>query len=403
MASPHRHRTAIAWAVSLAFHVEALVLGAGLWSEAEREQRSEAADPPVQIDVDLELPPGGHALAAPLDRVEVEAPASGGRVTPRPDGDRAGRGGEPTVNAPAVNLSPRDDEASLTRTLTSGHDQSQQVRRRSSDRRRSPEDDTIASRPMILTFFADGVGAVPRLSVEQERRLGAPTRPGGADASHGLDGARLGSREPFAPTHQGGSVAASRRAALAGASVPMALEGRTSTPADEQGPQEDHRDGAQEIDAREPSLLAASTAGGEAGAGRGGEEGPGRSGSSGEAGPGSRSSTQGAGHGPGAGLDPGDLYLRRARAKIHASWSASAFPRDAALEGRGGTTIVAYTIAADGSVHDVQTVRPSGFPTFDAAMRQAVHRAAPFGPLPARFGVAVRRTHEFAVVNPPVR
>jgi TonB family protein len=89
--------------------------------------------------------------------------------------------------------------------------------------------------------------------------------------------------------------------------------------------------------------------------------------------------------------------------KIQSSWSASAFPKKAVLEGKNGYTIVSFVIHKSGSVSGVTTTRNSGYPSFDAKMRAAVLRAAPFGPLPSAFGSSVRVAHPFRVDNPAVR
>ena len=88
---------------------------------------------------------------------------------------------------------------------------------------------------------------------------------------------------------------------------------------------------------------------------------------------------------------------------MQSSWDASSFPKWAALEGRGGSTIVSFVVQADGSVSNVVTARPSGFPDFDARMRAAVRRAAPFGTPPSDLRAPFRHSHEFVVTNPAVR
>ncbi|MSP23870.1 MAG: TonB family protein [Myxococcales bacterium] len=95
-------------------------------------------------------------------------------------------------------------------------------------------------------------------------------------------------------------------------------------------------------------------------------------------------------------------YLRRLWSKIHAGWSAADFPRTAVVAGRQGYTIVSFTVRADGTAGNVRVTRPSGIPDFDARMKNAVLRAAPFGALPVELGPALEHSHEFVVSNPVV-
>jgi TonB family protein len=89
--------------------------------------------------------------------------------------------------------------------------------------------------------------------------------------------------------------------------------------------------------------------------------------------------------------------------RIQGRWSADDFPRQAAIDGKQGHTIVSFTVLGDGSVVHVRVTRPSGFPDFDRKMLRAVMRAAPFGPLPHELGPVLHRTHDFVVSNPAVR
>jgi TonB family protein len=115
----------------------------------------------------------------------------------------------------------------------------------------------------------------------------------------------------------------------------------------------------------------------------------------------------GSGNGRGVAIDPADArrrsYLRGVWGKIDRSWSASSFPKWAALEGRGGYTIVSFVIGPRGEVSRVSLARRSGYPGFDAAMRAAVQQAAPFGPPPDDLAPPFRHQHDFVVKNPAVR
>jgi TonB family protein len=324
-----------------------------------------------------------------------------------------------------VNLAPADDEAQLSPALRSRLERAQETRRRSGEGRSSPEDDTVTERPMILTFFADGSGSrrEPRPASRHDPAGGAWDRfraqaPGPPEREPPRGNAWLGrgwyeggSGEPRAP---GAGVLDrargrdSRPSAAVAEGRPMALRGRDSTRSSERGPESDRLDAEQEVMTLHPSFFNASTAGGVApGQGRGGEPGADPTGSGGLEGPGSRAQALGDGRGRGIGIDPGDArrrsYLRRMWQRIQGSWSPAAFPKWAALQGLAGTTIVSFVVGPDGSVSQVVTARPSGYPDFDAAMRAAVLGAAPFGPLPPELRPILRHSHEFAVTNPAVR
>ena len=88
--------------------------------------------------------------------------------------------------------------------------------------------------------------------------------------------------------------------------------------------------------------------------------------------------------------------------KVHPLW-ANAFPKWAIAEGLQGTAIVTFTIEADGSVSSATVSRPSGVAEFDANVRAAVLRAAPFGPLPASLGPRFRWSMPFVAKNEAVR
>jgi TonB family protein len=187
----------------------------------------------------------------------------------------------------------------------------------------------------------------------------------------------------------------------------MVRQGAPSTPANEPGRPRDTLNSSQEVAASVQSLLHASTAGGQPGAGPGGKTGEGATGSGGVSGPGSRAEAMGQGTGGWAGADGPDprlsAYRRKVVAKLWPLWE-NAFPRWAIAEMRQGQVIIAMVIAADGGVHDARVKRPSGIPEFDTKCLQAVVRASPFEPLPANLGLS-RMSWEisFEASNPVVR
>jgi protein TonB len=76
----------------------------------------------------------------------------------------------------------------------------------------------------------------------------------------------------------------------------------------------------------------------------------------------------------------GDWYLAGVQRKIWMLWTQQV--RDA----NSREIVVSFTIAADGSVADVQVTQPSGVFLLDQAAQRAVLNAAPFGPLPKDYG-----------------
>jgi TonB family protein len=428
---------AAAWVLSLAGHLAFSLLGALSTADVRGGAKASAL---VHGEIDVTLDDATLAQAAAragvvratdvakvLARAELAAPV--GRPA-RPDRGHAGRGGDDVAVEQAVNLAPRDDGAQRSPELPTHLDRAQEARRRTGARRASPQDDQASGRPTLLTLFADGGRAAESRHAEAP---GAPARPGAArplvgsaaGAAAGVAAWSEGERSVRAGA-AGGPVVPARAAAWPEESAggrtpsvavaathpasarPQGRVGRPSSPADARGELRDDVDAEQEASARDPSLLRASSAGGEPGAGRGGVAGEDRTAASGgERGSGSRAMPSGHGVGLGAGMDPADVrrtsYLRRVWKRIDGSWTAADFPRWATIEGRQGYTIVRFVVLADGNVRDVAVARPSGVPEFDERMRRAVLRAAPFGPLPGELGPVLRHRHEFVVSNPVVR
>jgi TonB family protein len=383
-----------------------------------RVTASATASGAEEIDVDV------TADGAGARRVGRAAAARGGEAMPRPDSGRAGRGGDGLVLAPAVNLAPRDDRGHLSPALRSRLERAQQARTKTGQKRLSPEDDRVSLDSMLLTFVADGAGRQP--DPRRWLRSAESYVKGGGKQGHGREriargdearAMRRGSEREGAVDDRAAPPAAqmaAQMAALRGSDAPsaharpMTVPGHESSPADERGEQQDDVTAEQEVMARERSWLRASTAGGEQGQRIGGEAGPGNAtGAGGRSGPGSRARALGTGRGTGVGIDPADRrrrnYLRRIWGRIDRGWTAADFPKQAALEGKQGYTIVRFVVLANGSVTQARVARGSGQPQFDARMLAVVKQAGPFGPLPPELGPALQHHHEFVVSNPAVR
>lgn len=406
------------WILSAVFHLEAAYLGAGLVRE-QAEAAEQAAELPAPIEIELEgeglVATSGDHLPTMSAQSLFDPPPRGGEVTPRPDDGGQGRAGERAGDA-AVNLAPTDDGAHLTRTWASRIDRAQELRqRREAGERRSPEDDVVTPSPMILTFLVQGSGQHEVMpDAQREARAGMRPMPSGAPALSARDQG-LRTRFAVAPGHRGhpGRVGASGRVgkverAPSWAS-PAALQGRIAARAEALGKARDDVTSEQEVALRTPSLLAASAAGGDGGEGRGGEEGAGeKTGSGGTKGAGSSSRAQGDGDQGAAGRDAADrrrtLYIRRVQWAIFNAWGPDDFPASARAAGRGGSTIVSFTILRNGTITGLHTVRPSGFPSFDAAIRRAVRSVSPFPPLPEALGLErLSVPYEAIATNPAVQ
>jgi TonB family protein len=183
---------------------------------------------------------------------------------------------------------------------------------------------------------------------------------------------------------------------------PLVMQADPSVAAIEHGRPNDDMEDEQVIAARQAALFNSSTAGAKlSGDGKGGEKGPGAIGAGGAKGAGQTSSPAGAG-----GTGPADLerlgYIRSVQGKVHPLWG-NAFPKWAALEGRGGSAVIAFTIEADGKVSNASVARSSGIAEFDENVRKAVLKGAPFGKLPSSLGKRFTMSITFNAPNPAVR
>ncbi len=442
-------RVGAAWALSVAVHAVAAFGAIGVVTWLQGDEPSPAVATPRRDDVpfDLELPAFDDPTARTDDshvRAPDEAPdppRSGGPVDPRPDTGRKGGGGEATSRATAVNLADRDDRIHLERSILSRLDRDQLARLKSGRERRSWEDWRASREPTELTFLAMGVELPrdPERVPNAERDPGAGSRRSSPRSAEGGevvgDAGRLvdvrDGEEPAEPrgledgarrgAEREGEVSASpgigwtskqnpapeTEAGRAAHARPMVERSDPSIPAARQDLPSDTVDAEQEVASMLQSIVHASSAGGPAGMGKGGA--PVRSqwtGSGGARGSGSLSTALGTG-GPGPAIasaaDPArETYLRRVMAKVHPLW-LHAFPKWAIAEGKQGMAIVSFTIEADGSVSSANVTTGSGVSEFDANVRAAVMRGAPYGPLPASLGPRLRWSMPFVAKNEAVR
>ena len=79
-------------------------------------------------------------------------------------------------------------------------------------------------------------------------------------------------------------------------------------------------------------------------------------------------------------------YMQHIKHKIQNVWI---YPEEARQTGQQGRLLILFSIGKDGSLVKLKLLRSSGYPLLDKAALQAVKDAAPFPPLPERFGVDV--------------
>lgn len=352
------------------------------------------------------------------------ATAFGGERMPRPEIGTPGKGGSDTTTDPALNLADSNDGLTLDRDPLNRLDRSQVQRLNTSNTRETLDDRRATPNPMELTFVASGNGklALRRDPAKTNPSLGSLN--GAEAATEGSDvggpesergdgtepepgGDRPGSEKDVAA--RGVATGADghdyRRSANVTLARPLVPRARAAVPAPERGRPNDNADSSQDVASAVASLIHASSAGGRVRSGIGGSNGPGAPASGGKDASGSKSLPAGTGPGPlqDVGSDPGVIgYFRAIERKVEPYWR-NAFPAWAIAEGRGGLATLSLTLRRDGSLAGVSVARPSGFPEFDRNLMDAVRKAAPFGPLPARLGkgpLEFRMT--FDATNPAV-
>lgn len=384
-----------------------------------------------ELELAFEEPPARPpaALGPPSETIVAPEPTSSpaaGATVARLDQGKRGRGGDDRVEQSAINLADQDDRVTLDPHTMTNLTQSQHNRIRSGKQRRALENWRASREPMELTFVAMGdVGTVERRGPEAELdpRSGLlttklPATDGAARAGLGLPsgvaverstgvevlsgGRRVGSKGERGVGVTGRARAGATSRAFPNAHArPEASVGDPSTASTAVGRPGDDVESEQADSAALASIIHASTTGGRAGRGRGGEVGPGAIGAGGDRGAGSVAAPLGGG-GVGAGDVETTDYVRALQRKVHPFWE-HAFPKSAIVEGKSGLAIVAVTLASDGTVVSAKLSRPSGVPEFDENVRQAVLAAGPYGALPRALGPRLSISLRFHALNPAVR
>ena len=77
-------------------------------------------------------------------------------------------------------------------------------------------------------------------------------------------------------------------------------------------------------------------------------------------------------------------YMQHIKDKIQNVWI---YPQEAQMSGQQGSLVILFSIGKNGEVVQDRLIRSSGYYLLDNAALQAVKDAAPFPPLPKRFGI----------------
>jgi TonB family protein len=420
--------------LSIATHLFIVAFGEGLYTRSSRNRVAWAQhaftrplfDDPIEVDLPILGPETIDGKLIELPPIVI--PPSGGETVPRPDTQGAGNGGQ-TAAETAENLADRQDERSLTTAIPNRFDRSQ-VQRINSGRERASREDWRASRePMELTFLASG-----RTAQRHERRevavhdpamgarwsgqaahaggaLGAPPVPAGVTEKPRPEGGTLQGAEDDTlgvGVRDGVPGKDARDQAAVALARPLVTQSTPSIPADTKDKPQDRVDSEQEVAPAPQSIVQATTAGGTAGQGTGGQTGPTTTpGSGGQTGAGSDARPNGDGRGPDLAQLARDArrndYLRRVVARIRPHFSTKLMPKWAIAEGRGGLAIVSFVIQRDGSVTGVRVSRSSTIPEYDENCRQVILKAGPFDPLPPELGSSLPWSMPFTSQNPAVR
>ncbi|HEX4447286.1 MAG TPA: hypothetical protein VH044_11140, partial [Polyangiaceae bacterium] len=262
-------------AASVAVHA---VLTAGLFflayrslatQEATEVASAPAAAAPVAILLDLPAVGSGTFVdEQPIDPTGDVPRITAGDEVARVDEGRSGRGGDPTVREPALNLADVDEHMRLSPDPLNRLDRDQLQRLRVARKRASWEDRRSTTHPAELTLVVSGSGHVferrpvaaldpsrgalqsPRSSVPGAA-LGAAPDPGDddPDTSRALGGKTRGSREaaPGQGLIDGRSGRDHRLSAPIASARPAITLGPVSVPAADRALPTDDVDGHQEV------------------------------------------------------------------------------------------------------------------------------------------------------------
>lgn len=404
--------------------VHLMLVASGAWLLTTREAADETPAPLVEIDIAPHSEPGsgvpgvGRSPAEPTQATapEIEAPPPGaGQRTPRPDAGDPGRGGV-RPGERAANLSSSIDPLTLERDAPNHPGRSEVQRLRTSRVRRTLDDRRATPNPMELDFVASGPGARnlrrPVAHTDPSRggaRGGIPvpsgSSPGGDPGDHALlppgAVARGGEHRPAQGVDaREGQVFRSSAAIVT--ARPAVVRDRASVPAFDRGRPSDTVDSRQRVAARVAGLMQASTLGGDAPAGVGGDLAPAAPAAGGLRGSGARSAPTGPGLGPDLAADPDmQAFYRRVLTQLDRAL-AKAFPQWAIAEGRSGLVVFDLTLLEDGRVANVSIVRPSGIDEYDDNVVSIVRNLPSFGRVPPELGPRVVIRMNYDSVNPVV-
>ncbi|MGC4089559.1 MAG: TonB family protein [Polyangiaceae bacterium] len=404
-----------ALAASVAGHCLLVAAGAWLWS-SHRSASEPAPLDSIVVEADEPKPTGDALLPGAESKLSVPLPhdppplrQSNASSVARPDSNRSGRGSVKPGER-ATNLSSSVDPLTLERDTPNHVEQSQVQRLLTARRRQSWDDRRATPNPMELSFVASGRGNVVArrpidlresssglLSREAPHAVGATQGALEGDAFDGVRGAAT-SGEPRAPsagapTRSRGEPKLSAPIVLARPSVPAS---RAAVPAAERDRPNDTRESDQRVALRVASLLQASTLGGDAAQGIGGEPGPSEAGSGQGMAAGARAQAAGTGTGLGEpSADPAlDPFYRGLRARLERALEDT-FPQWAALEGRGGLVVFEFALDDSGRVTRVALVRSSGIGEFDRNVVAAARQVGGFAHVPPVLsGRTIRFTYD---------
>ncbi len=92
-------------------------------------------------------------------------------------------------------------------------------------------------------------------------------------------------------------------------------------------------------------------------------------------------------------------YFLSIKRKIYLLWN---YPREAIMAGIEGRLKIKFTIGKDGNLEELKLVQSSGYRILDEEALSAIRDAAPFNPIPKRFGqdhITILATFEYVLVR----